>query len=148
MPKIKIDGFKQYQNQLNELELSALRVIKPAIYVGAGIVADEVRAQLRRALAGSKHSTGALLRSINLDDMRDDNGFVNTHISFPGYGDEAGKRHPNPPKAYVLEKGRAGQKRVKQPFVARAIKATKEKCIQAMDKEVNERIQKIMNENS
>lgn len=142
MAKITFKGFSEYRAQLNALQQNTLKILKPAVYDGAAIVADETKRQLRRVIA---HPTGALEKSLGLSPMRDDFGYVYTKLGFDGYGDEARKRHPNAPKAYVLEKGRADQPgRKKKPFLSVAIKLSRKKCIEAMDATCNERVKKIM----
>lgn len=144
MPKITFEGFEGYQKQLEELGRSTDAVIKPAIYDGAAILADEVRAQLRRSL--STKATGDLLKSLTLTHMKSEQGYTYTKLCFAGYDR---KKAANMVKAQVLERGRKDQPgRIKKPFMSRAIKATKEKVIQTMDAACNERIQKIMDENS
>ena len=142
MAKIEIKNFAAYQDVMREIELSVPRIIKPAVYDGAAIVADEVRRHLRRSL--SKKAGGDLEKSMGLAEMRTSFGFVHTKLGFEGYDRH---HHPNIVKARVLEKGREDQpKRKKKPFIAPAVKAVRAKAEEAMQNTVDQQIQKIMNE--
>ena len=113
MAKITFDGFDEYAEQLKKLEVNTLSVIKPAVYDGAAVVADEVKRHLRRVV--SSRATGDLERSLGLSPMQDSFGFIHTKLGFDGY-DRKGAA--NAPKAYVLERGRRDQPgRRKKPFI-------------------------------
>ena len=145
MAKIEFAQFDAYQDVLRELELSVPKIIKPAIYNGAAIVADEVKRSLRRTLGG--RGSGDLERSMGLAEMRDDFGYIHTKIGFKDYDR---RRQPNVVKARVLEGGRkAGPKnkparQKKTPFIAPAVKAARERAERAMEDTVDQQIQNIM----
>lgn len=116
--------------------------MKMSVYDGAGILADEIRARLEANIKHPDKSTGALIESMGIADMRDKGGEISTKIGFYGYDDRG---VPNHIKAAVMESGRTGVIK-KRPFIRPAVNAVKERAITAMDKRLNEEIEKIMEE--
>ena len=104
MAKFKFTGIEAYTESLEKIGgKNARSILKYAVYPGAGIVADAIRAS-----ANAHKDTGDLANSLALSTMRDDDGYVNTKIEFAGY-DRKGV--PNAIKAAALESGTSrGQK--------------------------------------
>lgn len=144
MAKISFEGFESYKDMISDIEINTLNIIKPAVYDGAAIVADEVKRNLRRVV--SPKASGDLERSMGLSEMRESFGFVHTKLGFSGY-DRAG--HPNILKARALERGRKDQPgRKKKPFIAPAVKAVKERAEEAMQNTAEQQIRNIMNKHT
>lgn len=144
MAKITFEGFESYKKQLEELGRRSDAIIKPAVYDGAAVLAEEVKRSLRRVL--SDKATGDLVDSLGLTKMVDEQGYVYTKLGFVGYDR---KKAANMVKAQVLERGRRDQpKRIKKPFMSAAIRAAKAKTVEAMDATCNDRVQKIMEKTS
>lgn len=137
----KFEGITEYLQSLRKLEKSGKGIMKMSIYDGAGILADEIRERLEANIKHPDKSTGALIESMGIADMRDKGGEISTKIGFYGYDDRG---VPNHIKAAVMESGRTGVK--KCPFIRPAVNAVKERAIAAMDKRLNEEIEKIMEE--
>ena len=136
MAKFKFEGIEKYTASLEKIGgKNAEKVLKQAVYPGAGIVADAVRRN-----AEQYRDTGDLLKSLTLTQMRNDDGYVNTLLMFSGYDS---KGHPNPLKANALESGTSrGQKATH--FISNAVKSVRQKAIDEMSKTLDKKIEEIM----
>ena len=136
MAKFKFTGIEAYTESLKKIGgKNARSVLKYAVYPGAGIVADAIRAS-----AEMHKDTGDLVNSLALSTMRDDDGYINTKIEFAGY-DRKGV--PNAIKAAALESGTSrGQKGTH--FISHAVKGAQERAVQAMSKALDDKIGQIM----
>lgn len=139
MAKFKFEGIDEYVTTLGRIGgKQAEKVIKYAVFPGAGVVADAIRANLDP----SHRDTGDLAKSISLATMRNDNGYINTKIMFADYDS---KGVPNAIKAAALESGTSrGQKATH--FISKAIKGATDKAIAEMSKALDEKIDQIMGE--
>ena len=137
MAKFKFEGIDKYTDSLEKIGgKNAVGVLKYAVYPGAAVVADAIRSEL----ASNHHESGDLERSISLSNMRNDDGYVNTKLSFAGYDS---KGVPNAIKAAALESGTSrGQKATH--FISRTVKSVKERAISEMSKALDEKIGQIM----
>lgn len=135
MATFKFEGGDEYVAKLSKLYNRSANTLKGAVYEGAAIVADAVRAAIEQ------HSdTGDLASSMALVPMRNDGGFINTKINFDGY-DRKGV--PNAVKAAALESGTSrGQPKLR--VISRAAKGAKERAEAAMAAKVDELIEKTM----
>lgn len=135
MATFKFEGCDEYVEKLSKLYNRSANTLKGAVYEGAAIVADAVRAAIEQ------HSdTGDLASSMALVPMRNDGGFINTKINFDGY-DRKGV--PNAVKAAALESGTSrGQPKLR--VISRAAKGAKERAEAAMAAKVDELIEKTM----
>lgn len=139
--KWNFDGLEEYTKKLQKLaapkEYRAM--IKQAVYVGAGIVADEVRRRLERH--NSDGGENELLGSMYLAQMEEDDGYIYTELGFGGYDS---KGVPNILKMRALESGT--QKQRKTPVIRPAIRAKQRRAVEAMSEKLDELIQKTMEE--
>lgn len=138
MAKFRFTGIDQYTASLAKIGgKNAVGVLKYAVYPGAAVVADAIRASM------SDHRiTGDLQDSLSLSTMRNDDGYVNTKVTFAGY-DRNGT--PNAIKAAALESGTSrGQKATH--FISKATKGATDKAIAEMSKALDEKIDQIMGE--
>lgn len=136
MAKFKFEGIEEYTEALERIGgEGAVGVLKYAVYPGAAVIADAIRA------AGERYKdTGDMMSSLALVPMRNDSGYVNTKIVFDGY-DRKGV--PNAVKAASLESGNSrGQKATH--FISKAVKSNKEKAISEMQKALDEKLGQIM----
>lgn len=138
MARLEIRGTEDLEIKLSKLADPEL--MKDVVMAGAQPVADEIRKSLERNLRGSKYSHGDLLKSLGIapPDI-DRNGNANTKIGFHGY-DRKGV--PNAIKARVMESGSSKQK--KRPFVRPAVRRSRKKSIEAMQKKLDEKVENIM----
>ena len=134
MKVLKEDGIAI---KLAKLATGSEEIAKKAIYKGAGILANKIGSNLDKVLSGD--STGEMQASLGITPIKKDrNGVWNAKVGFDGY-DSRGV--PNAIKARVLESGSSQQK--KRPFVRPAINSTKNEIISAMNKVVDDEINKI-----
>lgn len=148
MAKFKCEGIELYIDQLQKLGDRTASVMKKGTYDGAAIVADEVKKRLRSVIRHPDESTGALINSMFLAKIESSKGYTYTEIGFAGYDPsrEPSKGYPhgvpNVIKARAMESGTSKQR--KTPFIRPAFNAAKEKCMEAMQKTVDNEIKKIM----
>ena len=136
MAKFKFTGIEEYTASLEKIGgKNAVGVLKYAVYPGAAVVANSIRS----ALEGHR-DTGDLQKSLTLATMRNDDGYVNTKVTFAGY-DRKGT--PNAIKAAALESGTSrGQKATH--VISHAVKGSTEKAISEMSKALDQKIGQIM----
>lgn len=139
MAKFKFEGIEEYTASLEKIGgENAERVLKYAVYPGAGVVADALRAEIET----NHHGYGDLEDSLGLAKMRNDSGYVNTKVVFAGYDR---KRVPNAVKAAALESGTSrGQPATH--FISKTVKSVKERAINEMSKALDQKIGQIMEE--
>lgn len=138
--KITLKTTSDLQIKLDQLAGKSDEIAKKAVYVGAGIMADQVRANLRKNLAGSELSQGDLLDSLGISKPKvDQDGSINSKVGFDGY-DRNGV--PNALKARVMESGSSKQK--KKPFIRPAISQAKNKAKEAMAAAIEAEYKKIL----
>ena len=141
-------GIDQYVERLSNLAFTAQDTVGRAIYKGADIVADAIRSNIQslpKSVCTDKQRQG-LLDSLGIAKMRDDDGTYNVMIGFDGYNSHITKKypkgHPNSMIARAIESGTSFS--AKHPFVAPAIRATKEAAEKTMADEINKELTKQM----
>lgn len=116
---------------------SVYGIASAALYDGAGVVADAIRA------ATPKGPSGDLRDSIGIAEFDQQADKISTAIGFSGY-DEKGV--PNIVKARVLEHGRvdsSGRTVAKHPFIKNAVRKAKQKALNAMQKRFEQGVNDI-----
>ena len=150
-------GMDEYLQKLGNLELRAPESIGKAVYKGADIVADAVKANINNMPVEDQYSeriTGiksiqkiGLIKSFGIAKMRDDNGYYNVKLGFDGYNTLKTKKYPqgqpNAMIARTFESGNSFTKKI--PFVAPAVRATREAAEQKMAQVIDTEISKVMN---
>lgn len=159
MAKIEFKGLEEYIAKLNRLEaLSRDKVIGAAVYDGAQIVADAVRASIQalptdeghyqeqKKIGPSQAVKDVLLQGMGVAPLQNDNGFENVKVGFDGYDDQPTvkypKGHPIPMLARSVQSGTSFM--YPNPFVKTAVRKSRKAAEAAMAKRVNEEINKIM----
>ena len=132
MAKFEIRGLEDYRDALVKLSVETEGIAKQAIYEGAAIVIEAVK-------ANTPTDSGDLRDSIGLSKMENDDGYINTKLGFAGY-DNRGM--PNIVKARVLESGSSTRK--KQTFIRPAVNRVKETTENVMAARFAAEIEKIM----
>lgn len=163
MAKITMEGLDEYTKALSRLQTGVKdKVIGPAIYQGAEIVADRVRAEIQSLPVDGGHGTpanplmgpnqiqkDALLASFGISRMQEDDGVYNVKLGFEGYNPIRTRRWPNgQPNAMIaraIERGTSFLQ--KNPFMKRATGSSKIHALEAMKKSVERDITDIMNGN-
>ena len=155
MARMTVKVGDDYLMRLSALSEVSSEIAGKAVYAAAGIVADQIRKNLKANLddpasaakkggaifkkSGQKN-TGDLLRSLGIAPISvDRNGAIGTKIGFDGY-DRRGI--PNQLKARVMESGSSTIE--KRPFVRPAVKLTKAAAEAAIERVIDEEIEKIM----
>lgn len=137
MAKFTFEGIDKYTASLEKIGgKNAVGILKYAVYPGAAVVADAIRSEIE-----SNHKeTGDLASSLTLAGMRNDDGYVNTKVTFTGY-DRKGV--PNALKAAALESGTSRGQQATH-FISRTVKSVKERATNEMSKALDEKIGQIM----
>lgn len=151
-------GFDEYMAKLNELQANTTSLIKRAVYDGAAVVANEVRASIEalpstdrnppkgELLGVLDYEKEGLLEGLGLSGMKNDDGFIYTHVGFEGYNRLKSKKypkgHPNSMIARSIESG--SSVRAKHPFMRKALQNAKAKAINAMAARLDEDISNIV----
>lgn len=141
---IDFDVESDLTEKLGELAAKSPGILKRCLYPAAGVLADEIRKRL-----APHDQTGALADSITIAEMRVSGMEVNTVVFFRGYDTSHKSKSypngvPNAIKAAALESGTSKQR--KTPFIAPAVKAVKERATALMQQQLDQEIQKGMEE--
>ena len=121
-----------YALKLSRLATSAEEIAKRAIYEGAKIVADEIKARI-------PENTGDLAESFGVTPIdRDADGNWNAKVGFDGY-DRDGV--PNQLKARAIENGTSTIPA--KPFVRPAVRKTRRQVMKKMKQVIDDEIEKM-----
>ena len=149
MAKFQVgSGIDKYTEQLKNLEFAGADIIGAAIYKGADIVADAVKANIQAlpASACTDVEKEGLLDGFGIARMKDENGYFNVKVGFDGYNADKTKKWPNgKPNSMIARSIEGGTSwKARHPFIAPAVKATKDAAEQAMAEEIEKQIEKVM----
>lgn len=136
------------------------KVLGEAIYGAAGIVADEIRASLEQVPTDEGYGTrenptrGPTAYQVNGLELglgiaslqADGTGYLNVKIGFDGYNGISTKRWPNgQPNQMVARSVESGTTWMKKnPFVRKAVAATRKRAVEYMKNSVDRSIEGIM----
>lgn len=138
------NGIDRYVERLTNLEFTAHDTIGRAIYIGADIVADAVRGNIQKLPKSvcSDVQKAGLLDGLGIARMQDTNGFFNVKVGFDGYNAHKTQKYPrghaNSMIARAIESGTSFSP--KHPFVAPAVRSTKDQAEKAMADEINKQL--------
>ena len=161
MATIQFKRGDEYMAKIAKLEAAARETLcGDAIYGAAGIVADEIRASLEQVPTDEGYGTTSsptagpkkaqllgLEQGLGIASMQDDGtGYLHVKIGFDGYNEILSRRWPNgQPNQMVARSIESGTSWMqKNPFVRRAVTATRKRAIEYMKRSVDEGIEKIM----
>lgn len=151
-------GMEKYLEQLTTLYQAAPDQIGRAVYEGAKIVADAIKANInaiptdeKRASEGQKRSGISKIQKIGLEKgfgiskMRDSNGYLNVKIGFHGYNRLKTKKYPQgQPNAMIAATLEAGSSYTqKKPFVGPAVRKTRKPAEEKMADVIDSEISKV-----
>jgi HK97 gp10 family phage protein len=150
-------GMDEYLAKLGNLEFAAPGLVGQAIYEGAKVVADQIRANIE-ALPTVKNKRVATPRDptqVEIDGMlaglgiakkKNDSGYINVKIGMDGYNTDVTEKYPRgKPNAMIARSIESGSTVMKQnKFITRAVNKTKKEAEAAMKKVIEEGIEKIM----
>lgn len=159
MAKMTVVGMERTIKQLKDLGRSTVGVCKMGVYDGAAVLVKAMAAavdalpvdnrkgsesQKLNGLA-SKQKAG-LKEGLGIAKIKSEGGVVNTRVGFDGYNSLHTKKYPNgqpnPLIARAVESGTSFRKATH--FASKAIKAATAECQTAMQKTVENQIQKMM----
>lgn len=155
MATFKFTGIDEYMNDLQTLGNKAEGLCKRALYDGAAVVADAVRAEVSSMPSTDvntepqqilDYEKQGLLDGLGVSKMRNENGVIYTRVDFDGYNRLKSKQfpngHPNSMVARAINSGTS--RRPKNPFMNRAVKKAKAAAQKAMASRLDADIEKIM----
>lgn len=149
MAKFQVgSGIDEYVSQLQNLEFQSEELIGRAIYKGADIVADAIKANIQGlpSSACSDVEKAGLLSGFGIAKMQDENGYFNVKAGFDGYNDDVTKKWPRgKPNSMIARSIEGGTSwKPKHPFIAPAVRATKDAAEKAMAEEIDKGIKETM----
>ena len=153
MARVKLHGFEEFENQLAQLGTRLVHIQGQAIYAGADIVADAVKAQIQAlpvsdawgSPGNPRHGVTAvekkgLLESFGIAPAQTQGYYTNVKLGFGGYNDDKTddwpRGKPNVMIARAIESGTSWSD--KHPFFNKALQASRKRAEERM-KEVMER---------
>lgn len=160
MAKLHFEGMAEYELKLSKLKNGSKEIAAKAIYAGAAIMADEIKANIKElpvqmgARGDSKNKINSitpvqkegLMESFGISSLQEDHGFWNVKLGFDGYNRTRTKKYPKgQPNAMIARSVESGTSfRKKNPFIKRAIKAKETAVVAEMGRIVDEEIKKMM----
>lgn len=153
------DGIDNYIDKLQTMAAQTEGIIKKSVWEGARIVMDAVKAEANGipthgSTKGSMDIVNGLtptqkagvIASLGIARFRQDGNFTNVKIGSDGYNTVYTKKYPKgQPNAMLVRALESGTSfRAAYPFVSRAVSKTRGKSIEAMRKQCDEEIKKIM----
>ena len=159
MAKLKMQGLERYEQQLLKLKDISREAIGQAIYDGAGIVADQVMANIQSlpvdergyTKEGTLHGVTSLQKAglaegFGIAKLQDEGGYAHVKLGFNGYNGVKSKTYPNgQPNSMIARSVNSGSSfRDRIPFVDNAVNAKKSAAEQAMIKKFDSVISKAL----
>ena len=150
-------GMDEYLAKLGNLEFAAPGLVGQAIFEGAKIVTDQVRAEIEalptaesKRVATPRDPTqvekDGLLDGLGVAKKKNDGGYINVKIGMDGYNTDKTKKYPRgKPNAMIARSIESGSTVMKRnAFISRAVNKTKKDAEAAMQKVIEEGIEKIV----
>ncbi len=139
MARITFKGLEEYEQKLSLLAQDTEQICGAAIYEGASIVADEIKAGIRSLPRKTGVTQKGLEEGFGISKLREDSGFYNVKLGFEGYNANG---EPNVMMARIMESGTS--KVPKHPFVRPAVNrakaAAQDKMAAVLDEEIEKRM--------
>lgn len=139
MARITFKGLEEYEKKLSLLAKDTEQICGAAIYEGASIMADEIKAGIRSLPRKTGVTQEGLEKGFGISKLREDNGFYNVKLGFAGYNANG---EPNVMMARIMESGTS--KVPKHPFVRPAVNrakaAAQDKMAVVLDEEIEKRM--------
>lgn len=149
MAKFQVgSGIDEYISQLRNLEFNTEDLIGRAIYKGADIVADAIKANIESmpSSACTDVEKAGLLNGFGIARMQDENGYFNVKAGFDGYNDDVTKKWPHgKPNSMIARSIEGGTSwKAKHPFIAPAVRSSRDAAEKAMAEEIEKGINETM----
>lgn len=160
MAKCKCIGLEEYEGKLLQLKNLTTEMIGRAVFDGAAVVADRVKANIgsipidNRFVRGDETLNGiselqkqGLEQGFGIAPMRDEGGYMHVKLGFNGYNAVRSKKYPaGQPNSVIARSVNSGTSfRQRIPFVDDAVNASKAQAEEAMKKTFDEELGKVMN---
>ena len=163
MAKFEMRGIEKYLNQLRALEKGTDAVCKAAVYAGAKVLADGIKAEIlsldrvtdaeakaawreKEPVKISVSQKIGLAKSLGVTPIRDKYGSFDAKIGFDGYNDVKTDRwpqgQPNQLIARACESGTSAM--LKQPFIRPTERRLKDEVLRAMEEAADKKTQEIL----
>lgn len=164
MAVMQIKGMEEYTKKIKDLAKNEEKVIKTSVYVGAGVIADAVKAALKtlpvdeggnglppfgtpeRPISGvSRQQKGDLIDGMGLAPIKESKpGYISTKLGWAGYGRVKTKRYPNGvPNQMLMRAVEGGTSfRRKTLVVRKSARKAKQQAVEAMGRRAEEEIRK------
>lgn len=159
MAKITVKGLEEYANRIAALGKEQDRITKEAVYAGAEVIADAIKAGLHSIPIDNGRGTpehpisgitsrqkADLIKSFGLAPMENRDGYLQTKAGFDGYGSTPSKKYPRGlPNALLMRSVESGTSfRKKTPVIRKAVNSSRKRSIQAMGKCIEKACMEIM----
>lgn len=163
MAKFQIQGLSEYAAKLSHFNKNYKEDLKVAVYMGADVVANEVKSTLKSlpieegknglppyAAAGEKLTGVSRIQKADLIDgmglapMKEENGYINTKLGWAGYGRIKTKKYPKGvPNQMLMRSIESGTSfRQKNPVIRKAINKVKKQAVDVMSDSIDKSIRK------
>ena len=165
MAKIEFKGIDEYSKALEILFKDTQKIVESAVYEGAGIVADEIKAGINgipvqedknglspyvedgeKIYGITRRQKADLIDAFGLAPIENDNGYIQTKAGVDGYGSVKTKKYPNGlPNALLMRSVESGTSfRKKHPVFRKAVRNSRKKCEQKMEEVIDKKIKEVM----
>jgi len=149
-------GVDDYIASLDDLKYRVPEISGRAIYQGADVVADQIRANIQALPVQQGRSRGrrdptqeekdGLLEGLGIAKKRTENGNINVKIGMDGYNSDVTEKYPNgKPNAMIARSIESGTTFInRHPFISNAVRMSKSEAEEAMAAEVDKQLEEIM----
>ena len=159
MARLTFKGLEEYELLISRLKKGTEEIAGRAIYAGAAVVADEMRANIQSLPVIRGYGTPedplpggvtdrqkrGLLAGFGISSLKNNNGYLNVKLGFDGYNSTKTKKYPKgQPNAMIARAIESGSSiRKKRPFIRPAVDKAKKKAIEKGQAVIDERIEAI-----
>ena len=161
MAKISFKGLEEYELRLSKLSerKEIERIAGKAIYEGAAIMADEIKARIKGLPVITGYGTDSnplsggvtavqkagLIDGLGISSMQEDAGFLNVKIGFDGYNRTKTEKYPQGQPNQLVARGVESGTSWKQPhpFVKPAISRARKQVEKRMAETIDEEIKQL-----
>lgn len=146
-------GIDNYIKNLQDLEFGSEEMAKQAVYEGAKIVTDAIRASIEALPVGppregkvTQKQKQGLLDGLGIAGFRKDGSFINVKVGMDGYNGETSRKYPKgQPNALIARSLESGSSFApKRPFIGPAVSRTRRAAEKAIADKLDEEIKKKM----
>lgn len=165
MASIEFEGIDEYAKRLSALWKDSEEICKRAVYEGANVVANAIKANLdsipiqegesglppvahegEKLYGVSRRQKADLIAGFGLAPIKNDQVYINTKAGFDGYGSVKTKKYPKGvPNSMLMRSVESGTSfRKKHPVVRPAVTRSRKQAQAKMGETIDEEIAKRM----